>query len=373
MKHFLPVGLKGLVITAFLAVIMSTADSDLNAATVLIAEIRMSEEERKEQEQREFQLEMEGKLNEDEKNKNKEKENVLLKITSMLVGAIAMALALLDFSFIKIITIATALAFAAVNIPLFFAPFKDKRQKAVKAYLGSAISGFLGFLFLGIIFGQTKLYMISFYATFFAIAGWFIGANFFDKIKTNFWRRMRDAYAPKFNTRALLDTARGHAYFVVFGIMTLLLRYIFNVWLPFSPGTIVISIALVVSCLLLLILYFGDEIKVINHKLFIALWLLTLFVVLPLYNIIAVLQYPKSMIEVVGLVMSILLLNLILSWRLSTLMLMAAFGIGMYLNKEFYHHESTIVNFEYLTLAIYVTVSGIIITMILKKFMTMLH
>jgi hypothetical protein len=46
-----------------------------------------------------------------------------------------------------------------------------------------------------------KMYMVSFYATFFAIAGWFIGANFFDKIKTNFWARMWEAYAPKARRR----------------------------------------------------------------------------------------------------------------------------------------------------------------------------
>jgi Na+/proline symporter/signal transduction histidine kinase len=364
MQNYLPIGLKGLAITAFLAVIMSTADSSLNAATVLLAEMKMSQREREEQRRHDFLFEMEGKL--DQKNQ-KRHEVIWLKLGSMFLGGAAITLALLDFSFIRVITVTSAIAFAAVNIPIFFAPFKDRRRKAVKAYLGSAIGGFGAFLTLWLTLGQSKMYMVSFYAMFFAIAGWFIGANFFDKIKTNFWRRMRDAYAPKFNARVLLDTARGHAYFVVFAIVTFLLRFISNVWQPFAPGNIIISIVLLVSCLLLLVLYFGDKIKTINHRLFIALWLLTLFTVLPLYNMIAVLQYPNNMIEGVGLIMSILILNLILSWRLAILMLMAAFAIAMSLNKHFYHQEVVFANFEYLNLAAYVTISGVIITMILKK------
>jgi signal transduction histidine kinase len=124
---------------------------------------------------------------------------------------------------------------------------------------------------------------------------------------------------------------------------------------------------LTASCLLLLSLYFGDKIKAHSYKLFITLWLAALFMVLPMYNMIAVLQYPNSIIEIVGLIMSALILNLILSWRLATLMLIIAFGISMYINEKFYHHEAVFASFEYLNVAMYVTISGVIITMILKK------
>jgi Na+/proline symporter/signal transduction histidine kinase len=367
MRDYLPIGLKGIAVTVFLAVIMSTADSALNAATVLIAEIYMSQNEREKQRRKNFELELEGKLDAIRKREQRKSENLRIKIISLSLGALAMALALLDFSFIKGLTIASAIAFAAVNIPIFFAPFKDKKQKAIKAYLGSTIGGFGSFLVLWLILGQGKMYMVSFYATFFAIAGWFIGANFFDKIKTNFWARMWEAYKPKFNARPLLDSAQGHSYFMVFGIMTFLLRYISNTWQPFVPGNFIISIALLLSCLLLLSLYFGDKVKAHSYRLFIALWLAALFMVLPMYNMIAVLQYPNSIIEIVGLIMSVLILNLILSWRLATLMLIVAFGISMYINEEFYHHEAVFASFEYLNVAVYVSISGVIITMILKK------
>jgi Na+/proline symporter/signal transduction histidine kinase len=364
MKGFLPIGLKGLAITAFFAVIMSTADSELHAAAVLVTEMGLNKKE-KEQQPKKRSHDIDGTI---QNNDNKEARQVLwLRVSTLCLGFAALALALIDFSFIKVLTIASAFAFSAVNIPIFFAPFKDKRKAAVKAYLGSAISGLSAFVVLWLMLGNERIYMVSFYTTFFAIAGWFIGANFFDKIKTNFWARMWEAYKPSFNARPLLDSAQGHSYFMVLGIVTFLLRYISNTWQPFTPGNFIISIALLISCLLLLSLYFGDKIKANSYKLFIALWLAALFMVLPMYNMIAVLQYPNSMIEVVGLIMSVLILNLILSWRLAALMLLAAFGISMYINEKFYHHEAVFASFEYLNLAIYVTISGVIITMILKK------
>jgi SSS family solute:Na+ symporter len=363
MKSYFPIGLKGLAITAFFAIIMSTADSVLNAATVLVAEVLMNKKKAAIQ-QNKIIREIDEKIEILEEDKN---DVVWLRVSSVLLGIIAFGISLLDFSLIKAMTVASAITFAAVNIPVFFAPFKDRKQKAIKAYMGSAISGFGSFLVLWVILGQNRMYMVSFYATFFAIAGWFIGANFFDKIKTNFWARMWEAYKPKFNARPLLDSAQGHSYFMVLGIVTFLLRYISNIWEPFTSGNFIISIALLLSCLLLLTLYFGDKIKAHSYKLFITLWLAALFMVLPMYNMIAVLQYPNSIIEIVGLIMSILILNLILSWRLATVMLIIAFGISMYINEKFYHHEAVFASFEYLNVAIYVTISGVIITMILKK------
>jgi SSS family solute:Na+ symporter len=364
MNNYLPIGFKGLAITAFFAVIMSTADSELNAASVLFAEIIMTKEERKRQDEKMSALELGKVVKADEKDRKSVKQ---LKFISIFLGMLAFLIALLDFSMLKFITIVSAATFSAVNVPVFFAAFKNIREKPIKAYLTGIIAGFGGFLFLWALLGQDKVYMASFFSLVLNIAGWFIGANFFDKIKTNFWARMWEAYKPKFNARPLLDSARGYMYFMVFGIMTFLLRYISNTWEPFTSGNFIISIALLISCLLLLSLYFGDKVKAHSYKLFITLWLAALFMVLPMYNMIAVLQYPNSIIEIVGLIMSALILNLILSWRLATLMLLAAFGISMYMNEEFYHHEAVFASFEYLNVAIYVTISGVIITMILKK------
>jgi SSS family solute:Na+ symporter len=126
MRDFLPIGLKGVAITAFLAVIMSSADSVLNAATVLVAEITMSQKEREEQQQNGFQFSAKDELTEKEK---KKKESFWLKISSVLLGSMSMAFALLDFSFIRAITISSAIAFAAVNIPVSSLPHLKIRNK----------------------------------------------------------------------------------------------------------------------------------------------------------------------------------------------------------------------------------------------------
>jgi Na+/proline symporter/signal transduction histidine kinase len=355
MKDYLPAGFKGIAITGFLAVIMSSADSLLNSATVLIAEIHISQKNRAE------------KNKKDPSKKDKNKETLSLKLSSMCLGFIALGLALLDFSFIKSITIASAISFAAVNIPIFFAPFKDKNKRAINAYLGSTIGGFSAFLILWLSIGHEKMYMVSFFAMFFAIAGWFIGANFFDRIKTTFWRQILDNYAPKFNLRELLDASRSYGYFVVFGILTFLLRYALEAWDFFAPEYTIVSALLTVCCALLVILYFGDKIRVRSEPLFIFIWLLTIFLSLPLYNMVALLQNAESMINLAGLIIAVLVMNVMLNWRMSIMLFMLAFAITSYLNHLFFHKTDLLNNFEYLSIMVYVTVAGVIMTMILRK------
>jgi Na+/proline symporter/signal transduction histidine kinase len=367
MAGFLPIGLKGVAITAFMAVIMSSADSELNTATVLLAEISKSKKERAEQRQRACQFSMEAKLKEGEKKAKKKKESLWLIITGMLLGGLSMTLALLDLSFLKVLTISSAVASTAVNIPVFFAPFKDRGKVAVKAYLGSSMAGFIAFFIFWMILGRDKMFTVSLMATVSAIVGWFIGANFFDKTETNFWRSMRDAYAPKFNTKLLLETSRGHEYFVVFGIFTFLLRYLLEVWKPFAPGYVIISLLFSLSCLLLLALYFGEKIRARNYMLFLVVWLLTMFFSLPLYNMVALLQDPTSLINLAGLVVALLIMNVMLTWRMSILMFGLAFAISTYLNNAFFQQDIVLINFEYISLAAYLLVAGIIVTMILRK------
>jgi SSS family solute:Na+ symporter len=200
MQEYFPVGIKGLALTAFFAVIMSTADSGLNAATVLVVEIFMPEEERHKHRQRAVQTAKGGKLMADEADI---KQVSWFKLCSFALGGLAFLLALLDFSFVKGMTIASALAFGAVNIPIFFAPFKDKGVKAKRAYWGSVIGGFVVFLLLLVLLGQERIYMVSFFSAFFSIAGWFIGATMFDKTKTTFWRDMKGAYGFKQKVQAI--------------------------------------------------------------------------------------------------------------------------------------------------------------------------
>jgi Na+/proline symporter len=192
MRDYLPIGLRGLAITAFFAVIMSTADSYLNAATILISEIMMTKKEREKRDQRNKEVAM-GIVVEEEGDDKRQVSRAIL--SGFFLGGGAFLLALLDFSFIKVITIGSAFVFSAVNIPIFFAPFKSQKIRCIKAYIGSVVGGSGSFMLFWIIFGQERAYMASFFAMIFSIAGWFIGANFFDRVKTNFWRKMIGYYS----------------------------------------------------------------------------------------------------------------------------------------------------------------------------------
>jgi SSS family solute:Na+ symporter len=198
MNEYFPKGIKGLAVTAFFAVIMSTADSGLNSATILVAEILMTEEEKWGQNQRKISP---NKRKKDFEENGNIKQELNLKLYSFVLGGIAFLLALLDFSFVKGITIASAIAITAVNVPIFFAPFKKTEDKATGAYISSIVGGFGIFLILWIVLGQEKIYVASFFALIFAVIGWFIGTRYLDHLQTNFWQKIIKAYTPKFRSR----------------------------------------------------------------------------------------------------------------------------------------------------------------------------
>jgi Na+/proline symporter len=355
MKNYLPIGFKGLAITAFFAIIMSTADSELNASTVLIAEVFSSKGESPV-----------GIKNPDKKCEDK-KQSRKVRGISIMLGCIALGLALLDFAMVKSFTIASAIAFSAVNIPIFFAPFKENKVKAEKAYIFSIVGGFSVFLILWAILGQERMFMVSFYSMLSSIAGWFIGVRYFDKLKTNFWKQILEVYAPNFKTNTLLEVSKGYNYFAMIGILIFLMRYIIETWPLFARDYVLISLAFTVSCLLMVTLYFGDIIKSKSRKFFIAIWLLALFFALPFYNMIALLHNPSSIIDFAGLMMSVFILNLILNWRLATFMLVLSLVTGLFINSSVYHREFTLPPHNYIYLTVYVIIAGVLVSLLLKK------
>jgi Na+/proline symporter len=58
-QNYLPIGLKGLAITAFFALIMSTADSELNAA-ILLTEYRSKQKSKEQKLVNKINLEIDG-------------------------------------------------------------------------------------------------------------------------------------------------------------------------------------------------------------------------------------------------------------------------------------------------------------------------
>jgi Na+/proline symporter/signal transduction histidine kinase len=364
MKDYFPIGFKGVAITAFFAVIMSTADSELNVASVLLVETLMGKEERKKYEQKKLGRAMGIEVEEDKDDRRQVKR---LRKYSLILGGLAFLLALVDFSLVKGITIASAIAFGAVNIPIFFAPFKRRKLKSINAYMGSIVGGLGSYLILLLLLGYDRIYMVSFYSLFFTIAGWFIGANFFDKNKTAFWVSMKMICRPSDGFEKLLFPPEGYGYIAVFGIISFLMRYGLNPWDFFSPGYIILSTVFVLSCVSLFALGFGDTIRGMSNKLFIAIWLVATFLSLPLYNMITLLQEPDSIINFSGLLISVFLVSLLFDWRVSLLLLLLSFAVTSALNASVFHQEGLFSTTEHVFLGIYVVVAGILVSLFLKR------
>jgi Na+/proline symporter/signal transduction histidine kinase len=364
MKNYLPIGLKGLAITTFFAIIMSTADSYLNAAAVLISEIMMNKGEREKRDRRELDIAMGIDVEEDDSDR---KQIRRARIGSFILGGGAFLIALLDFSFIKVTTIASAIAFGAINIPVFFAPFKKRKLKSINAYMGSIIGGVGSFLLFWGILGQERVYMVSTFAAFFAIGGWFIGANFFDKNKTTFWRNMRIICTPIGGFSKFLSPPQGYGYITVFGIISFLMRYGLYPWKLFSQGYLLLSVMLILSCVLLLILAFGDRIKGSSNNLFLTLWIITIFLAFPFYNMLALLHDPGNIINSASLLIALFLTNLLFDWRVSLLMLLVSFLLVSALNTAIYHQEALFSSPDQIFLAIYAIMAGVLVGMFLKR------
>jgi Na+/proline symporter/signal transduction histidine kinase len=364
MRDYLPIGIKGLAITAFFAVIMSTADSYLNSATILISEMMMNKEEREKRDRRSLDIAMGKEIKLDQDDKKQVKRAIC---GSFILGTGAFFIALLDFSFIKIATVASAIAFTAVNIPIFFAPFKNRKLRSTAAYLGSMIIGGGSFVFFWLWLGQDRVYMASFFTMIFSIAGWFIGANFFDKNKTTFWKNMSIICTPVGGFSKFLAPPQGYVYITVFGIMNFLMRYGLYPWELFSQGYLLISSVLILSCVFLLVLAFGDRIKGLNNKLFLALWIITMFLAFPFYNMLALLHDPVNIINSVSLLIALFLMNLLFDWRVSLLMLLVSFLLVSALNTAIYHQEALFSSPDQIFLAIYAIMAGVLVGMFLKR------
>jgi Na+/proline symporter/signal transduction histidine kinase len=363
MEQYFPSGLKGLAIAAFFAIVMSTADSFLNAATVLVVEIFTTEEERKKQEEKRFKA-MIGEDNEEEVDDEKGRR---VSLITFGIGGLAFLLAMLDFSFIRFETVVSAFAFSAVNIPVFFAPFKNRKIKTINAYKGSIISGFSAFLVLWSWLGSERLYMVSFFAVFFAISGWFIGANFFDKTTTILWKRLKESYGESVKISKFIKVPKGYSYFVIFGIISFLMRYGLTPWDFFSEGYIVLSATFTVSCIFLFSLGFGDKIKGINNKIFLVLWLGAMFFTLPFYNMVALLQDPADSINSASLLVAVFLVNLLFDWRISLIMFLLTIVSGIVLNANLFYQDGLLSTPKQIFLIIYLFMSGVLVSMFLKK------
>lgn len=147
-RDLLPIGIKGLAISGILAVIMSTADSYLNTAGILITQnsglVRTTNEQTKLR---------------------------IMVFNTLLIGIIAIVGALYNFSIISLIIFSDAIAFVAIAIPLFAVINRFKVNK--KDYWSCIIYGFVAYLTGKILFGLSDL-VLPITSTIAGLCGFFI-------------------------------------------------------------------------------------------------------------------------------------------------------------------------------------------------------
>ncbi|MBA8666558.1 hypothetical protein H1Q59_01450 [Holosporaceae bacterium 'Namur'] len=105
--NLLPPFMKGVAISGMIAVIMSTADSSLNSAGILIAHNVFPEKY--------FNTEI-GKLN-------------LMKVSTLITGALGIFISLQNYNIVSLLVITSLLLVSSIGIPLLFGLLKFKVSK----------------------------------------------------------------------------------------------------------------------------------------------------------------------------------------------------------------------------------------------------
>ncbi len=147
-RELLPIGIKGLAISGILAVIMSTADSYLNTAGILITKnsglVRAKTE--------------------------KAKLRIMI-FNTLIIGIVAIIGALYNFSIIALIIFSDAISFVVIAIPLFAVINRFKVSK--RDYWSCIIYGFIAYAGGKVLFDLSDL-ILPIVSTIAGLSGFFI-------------------------------------------------------------------------------------------------------------------------------------------------------------------------------------------------------
>ena len=116
-NQFMPIGIKGLVITGLLGVLMSTADSCLNTGTILLTHNII---------------------------KPKKNKLYIMKLNTLFIGTLALIIGINNLNIFHLAVITQCLLGITASIPLFFALLELKVNKY--SYYFSLISGLITFI-----------------------------------------------------------------------------------------------------------------------------------------------------------------------------------------------------------------------------------
>lgn len=325
-KNLLPIGFSGIAISGIIAVTMSSADSFLNTASVILT-----------------------------KNLGNSTKLKKVKLNTLLLGIFAIIIAMQDYNIINVSVIMNTLIYLSVSIPLFFVIFKI--QIINNIYWLSIIIGGIAFAISGyyyklgyeacfiaeisclITYGVYFLTRIKNFAIFFKIHQIFtrININNVIYICKNLILKTK-VVINQFLDEVYEVTQKQYLQFSIFFCVTYTSSYFMWVTQVVDKNVIVLRM---ISGLLPLGLLVRDKLQtLVSKRLYSVYWYLSLIVCLPLLATVIFFLETNSLSGVVNVSFSIFLLSILVTWRMFIILVSIGVGLGyFYVNKFFSYHK----------------------------------
>ena len=311
----IPSGYRGFIIAGLFAILMSTADSNLNTGSILLVK------------------------NLFQKKKN---EILWLRCSTVFIGITSAIIALNNFKIIPIWILITGVVFCGVNIPLFLGTIFKKKTNV--NYYASLLVG-LTVCVIGITIGA-KEYQITINLIFCSILAWFIcynkwyvvppeaiikkSVNFIFKIMQDFiagiLRSMHMAYA---------DISSVYRNFAYICIAYYLLPFIFLDNSSTVPELLYYKLFMVLLCCTLL---FADKLRTHYPRLFTTFWYCTVYLALPNYCILMLFKTGVNIIWIANAATAAILMVAVLDYLI--LIIMVLFGIITVIANDYIFTQS---------------------------------
>jgi Na+/proline symporter len=336
-KNLLPIGFSGIAISGIIAVTMSSADSFLNTASVILTK----------------------NLGNSTKLKN-------VKFNTLLLGIFAIMIAMQDYNIINVSVIMNTLIYLSVSIPLFFVIYKIKINN--NTYWLSILIGAVAFAISGYYYklGYEACFIaeisclitygvyfvlgvkdISYFSKFKQIFTWIISINIpyickkvLYKVRKIILQLLDEAYEV---------TQKQYLQFSIFFCVTYTSSYFMWVTKVIDKNIIVLRI---ISGLLTLGLLARDKFQSVLSKRFYAIyWYVSLIVCLPLLATVIFFLETNSLSGVVNISFSVFLLSILVSWRMFLALVFIGVGLGYLYTNAFFIYDKALSEIEIYILA----------------------
>lgn len=306
MKTFLPTGLKGLMVAGLLAAIMSTADSCLNTASILTAQL--------------FNFDKEGR-----------KSLLFVKLITILISVVALFVSLRNLNLIRLSAFADLCIAVFINFPLFFGIVCRVEISRYLYYIACAVSACV-MLMMFFVWDASILYIPlvgSIISTVILLSKQIVLFNYIDFLFS------APVIVLRFTLRSLIfiielikktPSVSQYCYstfnkysasYFVFGLFCVLnyvfplvnQNYLFSS--SFGVNTLLYAAGIVLCITLLMKKHLTT---VVSEKAFSIFWVLTLLYCLPFMSVFLFLQNHSSFNWLVNMVLGIMLLASLVPW-----------------------------------------------------------